>query len=52
MKPDWYTYAITIATMTFVGFTSFNNTAAALIFGIGSGSIFGWVIASILKIKQ
>lgn len=49
MKQEWFTYAITIAALTFVGFTSFNNTAAALIFGIGSGSIFGWVIALFRK---
>lgn len=29
MKQEWFTYAITIAALTFVGFTSFNNTAAA-----------------------
>lgn len=42
----------TILTMTFVGYYSFDNWASILIFGIGTGFIFGMIIRSIGQPSQ
>ncbi|WP_183163932.1 hypothetical protein [Alteribacter keqinensis] len=51
MNHNWYIYIICVVVFTFVGLTTFDNIASALILGIGSGGIFGWVISSLFKKK-
>lgn len=46
---NWYIMILTVVTMTVVGFSTFDNTTSALIFGIGAGGIFGWAISSIVS---
>jgi len=45
MKKDWFWIFIfiTIMVMIFVGFAVFDNIALSLVFGIGVGSVFGWL---------
>lgn len=40
---------LTMLAMTGIGYYSFNNWASVIIFGIGTGGIFGYVIDSIGK---
>lgn len=44
---NWYIVILTIVTMSIVGFSTFDNTTSALIFGVIVGGIFGAVISSI-----
>lgn len=46
---NWYIVILTVVTMTVVGFSTFDSTTTALIFGIGAGGIFGWAISSIVS---
>ncbi|MTD31245.1 hypothetical protein [Planomicrobium sp. YIM 101495] len=49
---NWYIVILTVVTMTVVGFSTFDSTTSALIFGVGTGGIFGWVISSIVSKKS
>ncbi|WP_156479498.1 hypothetical protein [Alkalihalobacillus trypoxylicola] len=46
MFKNWYSYFLCIITFLIIGFLTFNNTTSAIIFGIVSGGIFGWVLSS------
>lgn len=47
----FFIIALTIFSMTLVGYFSFDNWVSTVIFGLGSGGIFGWVIDSFGKGK-
>lgn len=43
----YYVVFLTIVSMTLVGYFSFDNWTSTIIFGVGSGGIFGMIIDSI-----
>jgi hypothetical protein len=45
-KRSWYGVILYIVMMTVVGLIAFDNIASSLIFGIGVGGIFGWIVSS------
>jgi len=52
MKTDRYWFFIFIVMMTIVGFLLFDNIASKLIFGVGTGGIFGWIFSAKKSIKK
>lgn len=44
---NWFIMMCSIVTMGSLGFIVLDHVIPALIFGIGSGGLFGWVISSL-----
>ncbi|MBN6188721.1 hypothetical protein JQN58_17860 [Aneurinibacillus sp. BA2021] len=52
MKIDWFWLLIFIVMMTVIGFVVFDNTGASLVFGIGTGGIFGGIFGWMFSGKK